>query len=301
METQERDATNRASFKCTKCTKTFTDLEAGELFDPMTTNFYCTFCRQLVEEDTSAVVPKDSRLLLARFNEQLQIIFDLLQRAENIKLAPELLDPEPPRSYNDQGHSRDGRSDRIGIWSGEATRASGGIDQTRIDITIGEDNSKPKEEKKERPVWLLESTIGGRYGDKPDRLEADADTTDSSSTVDKSAQREDIMSVLMAHEKRGGGAAASKKPMIPETNESDSEEDMATVNIPTHVNIPGDGGVSTNDVEVMEDDEDDDSVPLVTVGADKIPLSSITEDVIARMTPGEKEVYVQVYQDHYYE
>jgi len=253
----------------------------------------------LVEEDTSAVVPKDSRLLLARFNEQLQIIFDLLQRAENVKLAPELLDPEPPRSY-DHGGNRDGRSDRIGIWSGEATRASGGVDQTRIDITIGEDSSKPKEEKKERPVWLMESTIGGRYGDKPDRMEADAGLKASASTVDKSAQREEIMSVLLAYEKRGGGggtsSSSSNKPIIPETNnESDSEEDMDTVNIPTHANLPGDG------VEVMEDDEDEDSVPLVTVGSDKIPLTSITEDVIARMTPAEREVYVQLYQDFYYE
>lgn len=36
-----------------------------------------------------------------RFNEQLEIIFDLLRKAENIKLAPELLDPEPPRNFND--------------------------------------------------------------------------------------------------------------------------------------------------------------------------------------------------------
>lgn len=31
----------------------------------------------------------------------MQIIFDLLRKAENIKLAPELLDPEPPRNFND--------------------------------------------------------------------------------------------------------------------------------------------------------------------------------------------------------
>lgn len=29
METEERDATSRASFKCTSCLKTFTDLEVG--------------------------------------------------------------------------------------------------------------------------------------------------------------------------------------------------------------------------------------------------------------------------------
>jgi len=66
METQERDATNRASFKCTYCEKSFTDLEAGELYDPMTDQFQCTFCKQLVEEDESAGPKTDSRLMVAR-------------------------------------------------------------------------------------------------------------------------------------------------------------------------------------------------------------------------------------------
>lgn len=33
METEERDATSRASFKCTSCGKTFTDLEVHFNFD----------------------------------------------------------------------------------------------------------------------------------------------------------------------------------------------------------------------------------------------------------------------------
>lgn len=32
METEERDATSRASFKCTSCCKTFTDLEVRYCF-----------------------------------------------------------------------------------------------------------------------------------------------------------------------------------------------------------------------------------------------------------------------------
>jgi transcription initiation factor TFIIE subunit alpha len=31
METEERDATSRASFKCSSCCKTFTDLEVSNL------------------------------------------------------------------------------------------------------------------------------------------------------------------------------------------------------------------------------------------------------------------------------
>lgn len=36
IETDERDSTNRASFRCPCCSSTFTDLEANQLFDPMT-------------------------------------------------------------------------------------------------------------------------------------------------------------------------------------------------------------------------------------------------------------------------
>merc|ERR1719211_124156 len=65
METSERDATSRSSFKCTSCTKTFTDLEADQLFDPMTMDFKCTFCSSPVEEDESAGPKQDSRQVLA--------------------------------------------------------------------------------------------------------------------------------------------------------------------------------------------------------------------------------------------
>nr|NVI79043.1 transcription factor IIEalpha [Cucujiformia] len=88
LETEERDATSRASFKCPSCLKTFTDLEADQLFDFMTGEFRCTYCRQVVEEDSSALPKKDSRLLLAKFNEQVEPLYILLREVEGIKLAP---------------------------------------------------------------------------------------------------------------------------------------------------------------------------------------------------------------------
>lgn len=61
----------------------------------MTQEFRCTFCNQVVEEDQSALPKKDSRLLLAKFNEQLETLYILLREVEGIKLAPEILEPEP--------------------------------------------------------------------------------------------------------------------------------------------------------------------------------------------------------------
>jgi hypothetical protein len=58
------------------------------------------------------------------------------------------------------------------------------------------------------------------------------------STSEKAAPREDIMSVLMAYEKKGG---SSQKTVIPNTNDSDSDmEDPDDVNVPeTSFNRPG--------------------------------------------------------------
>lgn len=61
----------------------------------MTQEFRCTFCNQVVEEDQSALPKKDCRMLLAKFNEQLETLYILLREVEGIKLAPEILEPEP--------------------------------------------------------------------------------------------------------------------------------------------------------------------------------------------------------------
>ena len=44
METEERDATSRSRFRCSRCDKQFTDLEADQLFDFVTGEFKCTYC-----------------------------------------------------------------------------------------------------------------------------------------------------------------------------------------------------------------------------------------------------------------
>ena len=54
-------------------------------FSPLMTNDRCTFCGASVEEDEAAMPKKDSRLLLAKFNEQMEKLYDLLRIVEDIK------------------------------------------------------------------------------------------------------------------------------------------------------------------------------------------------------------------------
>lgn len=113
------------------------------------------FCGSSVVEDQSAV-PKDSRLMLARFNEQLQPLYDLLREVEGIKLAPSVIEPEPMTLDQIRGLGKPNEQGNTEVWSGEATRSSGfAVEETRVDITIGDhdatDSAAPK---KERPVWM---------------------------------------------------------------------------------------------------------------------------------------------------
>ncbi|XP_015119582.1 general transcription factor IIE subunit 1 [Diachasma alloeum] len=298
LETEERDATSRASFKCTNCLKTFTDLEADQLFDMMTGEFRCTFCREMVEEDQSALPKKDSRLLLAKFNEQLEPLYILLREVEGIKLAPEILEPEPV----DINLIRGIDNRKLGIrlpgeqWSGEATRGSGfAVEDTRVDVTIGDESTDDSANKrKERPIWMMESTVindnseldnGANQDSILDKAAATATNTNSNHK-----QGEDIMSVLLAHEKKGGNtnAVSAVKAVLPQesSDSSDNEE---------HGEMQA---VDTGDVEVMESD-DDDAIPTVIVGGRTVPITEVNEALTDAMTPAEKEAYIQTYQEYY--
>ncbi|XP_026328808.1 general transcription factor IIE subunit 1 [Hyposmocoma kahamanoa] len=301
METEERDATSRASFKCPSCGKTFTDLEADQLYDMMTQEFRCTFCNQVVEEDQSALPKKDSRLLLAKFNEQLEPLYILLREVEGIKLAPEILEPEPVDINTIRGLTSKQLPARPSgeQWSGEATRNLGlAVEETRVDVTIGEaDNAvDASAQRKERPVWMVESTIV--TNDQNDSVHA-ADAAlekaagNVSGKITGKEKADDIMSVLLAHEKQSTGTAASNalKGIEPESSDSSDNETKDPYKLKDEL-------AAVAEME-SEDSESDDNVPVVLVNGKTVPLTNVNDDVIAQMTPSEKETYIQVYQEYY--
>ncbi|KAH9644251.1 hypothetical protein HF086_003750 [Spodoptera exigua] len=287
METEERDATSRASFKCPSCGKTFTDLEADQLYDMMTQEFRCTFCNQVVEEDQSALPKKDSRLLLAKFNEQLETLYILLREVEGIKLAPEILEPEPRPPGQE--------------WSGEATRNQGMlVEETRVDVTIGEaDNATDTSAlRKERPVWMVESTIvTNDQSDSVHSTDAALEKAASNASNAKNAGKEkndDIMSVLLAHEKQNTGnnaATNALKGIEPDSSDSSDNESKDPYKLKDEL-------AAVAEME-SEDSDTDDNAPTVLVNGKTVPLTSVDDDVIAQMTPTEKETYIQVYQEYY--
>ena len=95
IETEERDSTHRASFKCPQCNKCYTDLEVGHLMDFVTGQLHCEFCGAEVTEEESSEPRRDSRSLMETFNLQMSPIDNMLKELEDVRLAPELLEPEP--------------------------------------------------------------------------------------------------------------------------------------------------------------------------------------------------------------
>ncbi|KAL1514144.1 hypothetical protein ABEB36_003451 [Hypothenemus hampei] len=284
LETEERDATSRASFKCLSCLKTFTDLEADQLFDFMTGEFRCTYCREVVEEDSSALPKKDSRLLLAKFNEQLEPLYILLREVEGIKLAPEVLEPEPVDISTIRGLDKK-PSLQSQEWSGEATRNTGFVvEETRVDISIGDDsNVTSTATTKETPIWMTESTVISNMTQDEFKASPMDQNEDNSNQASKN---DDIMSVLLAHEKRPTNQSTSAIKSLGNNSDSDSDDGVHKA--------------AVEDLEVMDSEEEDDStIPTVNVGNKSYLITDINDGIISEMTQAEKEIYVQVFQDYY--
>ena len=157
IESEEKQCTSRANFKCTNCSKTYSDLDTKDIFLTMR----CLYCNHDVEEDVSTMPNRSSRNLLAKFNTQMEIVFELLSRVEHVQLADDILRPEPidishvleklsggsPVSPTNgsakNGVQTNGKSamvkfDSLGNmkWSGDKTRNVDLLGQTKISINF---------------------------------------------------------------------------------------------------------------------------------------------------------------------
>lgn len=312
METEERDATSRSSFKCVACDKQFTDLEADQLFDPMSGEFRCTFCGASVEEDEAAMPKKDSRLLLAKFNEQMEKLYDLLRIVEDIKLAPDILDPDPESFMtNEKGEKKRGSEAMgpggdAGGWSGEATRAAGGFrtEDMEVNITFGEEKNKGREVK-EQPTWMTESTVEtSEPGSSVPAIGPSMGmVTQDTGDMEEAEGNDEITEMLLRNErsnkdKTGIVIPGDDSDSDNKSDDSDVEQpgyDEAAILAATITNTERDDGV-----EEMEDDSDDnDDIPTIRVGGEDYDITDVTPDVIAKMSSEELDKYNQLYQDFY--
>jgi len=314
METEERDATSRSSFRCTNCNKQFTDLEADMLFDFVTQEFKCTYCASTVEEDESAMPKKDSRLLLAKFNDQMEKLYELLRIVEDIRLSPEVLEPDPVDIMsNAAGEKKNGPQSgdmNDGKWSGEASRGGGfRMEDQQVNITFGEEQQKEKV-KKEVPTWITESTVADAAQDAVAAMGPSMGLVEEDDTLDQ-APDDEITSLLLRHEKTNKEKGASGIVIPGDDSDSDNRSDDSDME-QGQDNVDRDAAIlaaefagndfkdEEEDVGVMEDDSDgDDDIPTINVGGEEFDITDVTTEIIAKMTTEEMEKYNQLYQDFY--
>uniref|UniRef100_A0AAV2K195 General transcription factor IIE subunit 1 n=1 Tax=Knipowitschia caucasica TaxID=637954 RepID=A0AAV2K195_KNICA len=327
IETDERDSTNRASFRCPCCFSTFTDLEANQLFDPMSDTFRCTFCQTEVEEDAS--VCPDARTPVARFNEQIEPIYALLRETEDINLSHDLLEPEPTEiPALKQSRERAAAAGNAGphreAW---ASKGSSYADLYSQNVEISMD--KPDEQRqanegkapKERPIWLTQSTVQGADAE-PDLIKSRAEAAPGSqdaAATEQTNENEEVMRALLIHEKRNvagaastatttSAAAATRGLTSATANASDSESDTSESDddAPKAPKAPP----AAPQHHMSEDDDDDfeevGEEHTVMVGGRPHSYSEVSQrpELVEQMSAQEKEAYIEMgqnlFQDMYY-
>lgn len=324
IETDERDSTNRASFRCPCCSSTFTDLEANQLFDPMTGTFRCTFCQTEVEED-EAVCP-DARTLVARFNEQIEPIYALLRETEDVKLSPELLNPTPmeiPVLKQSRERSAAGTNASGPHREAWANKDSSYADMYTQNVVISNEQDELQRQAneakapKERIVWLTQSTVQGA-DTEPDVIKNRGEAIHGSQdgTAAGGAQtdeNEEVMRALLIHEKRsiagtgGSAATAAATKGLTAANASDSESDTSE----SDDEAPAAPPLAPQRRMEEEEDDDDDFEEVgeehtVMVGGRPYSYSEVSErpELVEQMSAQEKEAYIEMgqnlFQDMYY-
>ncbi|CAH8867859.1 unnamed protein product [Trichobilharzia szidati] len=192
LEAEQRQSTSRASFKCSSCRTTYTDLEVDRLMDFTNPGkLVCVYCRCEVCEEEDNASRTDARALIAKFHHQVRNPIDMMLReCDEIHLSPAILEPEFRRlePLNDNTDGTQTSSQYAGLDtmdSGESNKRSlstFGPTENSVRIVLSGNSSSLTQLVKERPIWMSDSTIS--LNPTTANSEPDSQPTVFSSTID---------------------------------------------------------------------------------------------------------------------
>nr|KAF6477618.1 general transcription factor IIE subunit 1 [Molossus molossus] len=255
---------------------------------------------------------KDARTLLARFNEQIEPIYALLRETEDVNLAYEILEPEPTeipalKQSKDRAATTAGAAGLAGGHHREAWATKGPFyeDLYTQNVVINMDDqedlhraSLEGKSAKERPIWLRESTVQGAYSSEEMKegidIDAFQDREEGRAGLD---DNEEVMRALLIHEKKTPsattGSVGAAAP-VTTANGSDSESETSESDDDSP---PRPAAVAAHRREEDEEDDEFEEVaddPTVMVAGRPFSYSEVSQrpELVAQMTPEEKEAYI---------
>lgn len=277
LETEERDLTSRASFICQSCSKTFTDLEVGQIYDLDRKQFRCSYCDGIVDEDPNIRPKADSRLVMARFNEQMKPIYELLKETESIKWSINEADrnnimtgaTSQLGANNNQNQNQSSNNNNVlGQNIMGLTNGSSSSDQQNLGQLINQLN--PQEQ---YPVTIIGLDENNRQ--LPDQQQQHKPKANRANTNGQiTAINHEVEALLLREESLVQQAAANS--YVGTVQDSLHDEEMVGILMST-----------------------DDPTLMIDVGQTPVPIDKISEEHVKLMTKQQREDYVRLMQQIY--
>uniref|UniRef100_A0A5K3F0T6 HTH TFE/IIEalpha-type domain-containing protein n=1 Tax=Mesocestoides corti TaxID=53468 RepID=A0A5K3F0T6_MESCO len=349
LDDEQLKTSIRTRFRCLSCKNSYTDLEVDRLFDPTAGKLVCVYCRADVKEEEDNDQRSDARALVANFQQQVRLPLDaLLKECDQVHLTSSILEPEfralepLPGAASDVNASTTGVRGPLGqdSWLNDPNKgavggAAGSVESTVI-IVLDGNASTNTTVRKERPIWMSESTVSSGLGEL-DRGAATGNASGGSAKLDPTTQTlapgrvptslhdtsnstdgpqtsnqqnssssannanvtsaSDIMQLLRVHERRGLGSHGPKSALNRTPNNPASKA-SASSNFRN-----GQNGISSPAQNTALNHEATATPPryVVNLGGTPTPYLDITPAMIKKMTPLERAEYVQVGQRLYSE
>ncbi|KAH8864302.1 General transcription factor IIE subunit 1 [Schistosoma japonicum] len=260
LEAEQRQSTSRASFKCSSCNTTYTDLEVDRLMDFTNPGkLVCVYCRREVCEEENNASRTDARALIAKFHHQVRDPIDLMLReCDEIHLSPAILEPEirPLEPLNDDFTDVLQASQSVGTSSidfGDKTKRNSslfGPTENSVRIVLKGNSSGTNHVIKERPIWMSDSTISLNpttgIGDTDSQANAFLNTSD----FHPNNASEDIITQTLVPGRVPSGSGSNLSNSVTLGSSHSRLTDTSTTSTNSSTNATG--GVSTASSDIMQ-------------------------------------------------
>ncbi|KAI1726313.1 TFIIE alpha subunit domain-containing protein [Ditylenchus destructor] len=290
LEGREKDDVHRSLYRCSNdnCKKTYEAMDIGKIYDPNTGDLRCWQCTHPVNADESAGPSEETRVSMAKFNEQMSGMFSIIQTLGDIRFSMEILEPPITELTKEEAPAEAGHKIlRVGERAFQATgKTRSELYSGGITVSIGDEVERPTTSKEAVP-WLQDiqhqktTTSSSLLFNDPNVVMdfSPIATMDSYDTHVPSAanteegvsakrpKHDDIAALLMEEEASAMTTTKKEEPSVPE------EEDEET--------------------EAAADEE------YVMVGRQKVYVGDVTDEMVAKMTSSEKDAYTKAMTNAY--